>query len=79
MNFTVDLNTLILTGVGGLVTWVLNGVSAIKKDLREINGRLGKVETWQVEHEKIDDERIKLVRTDLNSVWGVITKLQDKR
>lgn len=33
----------------------------IERHLSQLNGRVGKAETWQVEHEKRDDERFEQV------------------
>lgn len=78
MNFQVDLNTLILAGIGALITWVLNGITGIKKDLRQLNNRTAKMETWQSAHEKFEDDRINLLRIGLSSVWDAMSKLKER-
>ena len=40
-----------------LIGWVGVSVRAIFQQLRNMNGRLGKMEEWGRGHEKLDDER----------------------
>ena len=74
MGFTLDLNTIIS---GTAVAVISYGVISIKKDIRGLidkvsiqNGRLGRIETWQGGHEKIDDERHKQTQEGIASLWG---------
>ncbi len=81
---------LVLQIIGtGLLGWVLRGVSEIKKDLRTQNGRIGKLETWKVEHEKRDDdrhreegkrsdERHQEDLRDRTEIWGAVEKIRDR-
>ena len=68
MNFTLDLNTL-LQGI------VLIICAAGVKGIFSISARLGKIETWQVGHEKIDDERHTETTKNITSLWDRLDKI----
>ena len=68
MNFTLDLNTL-LQGI------VLIICAAGVKGIFSIYARLGKIETWQVGHEKIDDERHTETIKNVASLWDRLDKM----
>lgn len=74
MNINIDLNTLILIVVGSLVTWVLKGITSINQKLSALNGRVGKSETWQEAHTKLDDERHGIVERFIEAIWNQIDK-----
>ena len=57
MIFNLDLNTLATMGVGGLVAWGLRGIRNINSKLNTMNGDLRVIKTWQIEHEKKDNDR----------------------
>lgn len=41
----------------GLLGYLLKITSDVRDQLRQINGRLGRMEEWRNSHEKSDDER----------------------
>lgn len=43
------------------VAWIARGVQRINAHLAQLNGRLGKVEEWSRGHERLDDERHRMV------------------
>jgi hypothetical protein len=43
------------------VAWIVRGVQRINAHLAQLNGRLGKVEEWSRGHERLDDERHRMV------------------
>lgn len=70
MNLSVDLNT-ILSGVIIILTgYGVKGLMALKEQVSQQNGRLGKMETWMTGHEKIDDERHKRTQEGIANLWG---------
>ena len=57
MNIVVDLNTVLMVIVGGLVSWAVAGIRAINRKLSELNGAVRELNVWKQEHSKLDDER----------------------
>ena len=57
MNIVVDLNTVLMVIVGGLVSWAVAGIRAINRKLSELNGAVRELNVWKQEHTKLDDER----------------------
>ena len=57
MNIGVDLNTVLMVIVGGLVSWAVAGIRAINRKLSELNGAVRELNVWKQEHSKLDDER----------------------
>lgn len=53
MNFSIDLNTLVTSGVGGLVAYAVYGIRSINAKLSELNGSVKELKIWKVEHEKL--------------------------
>jgi hypothetical protein len=43
------------------VAWLVRGVSAINRHLAELNHRTSKLEEWAHGHERLDDERYRMV------------------
>lgn len=71
MNFVLDL-TVILQGVAiGGIGMVIKGIVSINRKLGAMNGRVGKIETWQEDHTKLDDERN-------NGVLNAISELRKR-
>jgi hypothetical protein len=58
---TEVLSGLTLLGVG----WLVRGVSAINRHLAELNSRTAKLEEWTHGHERLDDERWKMVAQNI--------------
>lgn len=57
---TENLMLILIIINGVCVPFILLGVrrlGQIRDHLALLNGRLGKVETWEMQHEKLDDER----------------------
>ena len=74
MNLTLDLNA-ILQGVAILLIGIgATGIFSIKKKVNQICTTLGKIETWQTGHEKIDDERHQESKNNIASIWARIDK-----
>ncbi len=61
MNVTVDLQVIlqgtILLAFGGGLKMLLTSLGGIRDHLAELNGRTGKMEQWQIDHEKRDEDR----------------------
>ena len=73
----------ILAAIGVVAWWgirrVVTGQDAINSKLEtisdrlgQINGRVGKSETWQVQHEKYDDERHEQIEKETDKLWDVV-------
>ena len=68
MNFDFNLGTFLSgLGVAG-IGWVISIVRSMNTKLGIINGRVGKVETWQIAHDKQDDERHEETKTALSEL-----------
>lgn len=59
MQFHIDLNTVL-----GSLT--IAGIIGIFRLLWTMNGSMGRMKTWQEQHERQDDERHDMVMTMLN-------------
>ena len=75
MNFTLDLNTLLQAIAIFLIIGGIKGIFSINAKVSTICTRLGKIETWQTGHEKIDDERHAEAKTGLASVWERLNQI----
>jgi len=73
----------ILAAIGVVAWWgirrIVSGQDAISEKLEtiserlgHINGRVGKSETWQVQHEKFDDERHDHLQKQTDALWAVV-------
>lgn len=67
---------LILAAVAsvGIVAWwglqrIIAALDEINRRLGQINGRVGKMETWQEMHERADDERHEQVEKVTDALW----------
>lgn len=68
MNLEFNLGTFLSgLGVAG-IGWVLSIVRSMNTKLGVINGRVGRVETWQTAHDKQDDERHEETRVALSEL-----------
>ena len=76
MNFAIDLNSILILVLGGLLTWGIKGIFGMKDQLTKINGRMGKSEQWQDDHEKQDDERHDRTGEALTAVWNELGKIK---
>ena len=76
MNFAIDLNSILILVLGGLVTWGIKGIFAMKDQLTRMNGRLGTTEQWQNFHQKQDDERHNHTGEDLTAIWNELGKIK---
>lgn len=61
----------------GVVAWwglrrIIDALDNIDARLGQINGRVGKMETWQGMHEKQDDERHDLVEKTTDALWMAV-------
>lgn len=72
---------LLVSGLAGLVAVFWSGLHSINEKLSEINvqlatmnGRLGKTELWQVQHEKSDDDRHEEMRQGQRDLWQAVTE-----
>lgn len=59
MQFHIDLNTV-------LQSLAIAGIVGIFKQLWTMNGSMGRMKTWQEQHERQDDERHETVMGILN-------------
>lgn len=58
----------------GVVAWwglrrIIDALDKIDARLGQINGRVGKMETWQGMHEKQDDERHERFDHETDALW----------
>ena len=74
MNFTLDLNTLLQGIVILLCVAGVKGIFSLNNKVSTICARLGKIETWQIGHEKLDDERYGEATKGLSSLWERLDK-----
>lgn len=70
---------LLLAGVAavGIVSWwgirrIVESLDSIDKRLGQINGRVGKMETWQGMHERHDDERHEHIDKATDALWVAV-------
>lgn len=70
---------LLLAGVAavGIVSWwgirrIVESLDSIDKRLGTINGRVGKMETWQGMHERQDDERHEHIDKATDALWVAV-------
>ena len=75
MNFTLDLNTVLQGIVILLCVAGVKGIFSLNKKMNTICVRLGKIETWQIGHEKIDDERHTEATGSIKSIWDRLDKM----
>jgi hypothetical protein len=61
--------------VAGIVA-LIRGVWKINQHLTTLNGRMGKAETRQIEHEKVDDERHDINSKHLDSQTKLLWELK---
>lgn len=65
-----------IAGVGVVSWWglrrIIDALDNIDKRLGQINGRVGKMETWQSMHEKTDDERHDQVEKTTDALWMAV-------
>lgn len=59
MHFQIDLNTI-------LQSLAIAGIVGIFKQLWTMNGSIGRMKTWQEQHERQDDERHETVMALMN-------------
>ena len=79
MNIIFDLGAL-LSGVALLlVGWSIKLAYGITDHLNILNGRTAKMETWQVSHDKQDDEWHAEGREEFAELKDAITRLEDRR
>ncbi len=69
MDYTI-LNTFISTLAVALISGAIKGIVALNRKVGLQNGRLGKMETWLIGHEKLDDERHKQALESVKSLWA---------
>jgi len=75
LNFTLDLNTLLQGIVILLCVAGVKGIFSLNSKVSTICARLGKIETWQTGHEKIDDERHTETTKSVTSIWDRLDKM----
>jgi hypothetical protein len=70
---------LLLAGVAAvaIVSWwgirrIVESLDSIDSRLGTINGRVGKMETWQVMHERQDDERYEHIDKTTDAIWTAV-------
>lgn len=70
---------LLLAGVAavGIVSWwgirrIVDALDKIDDRLGQINGRVGKMETWQGMHERQDDERQEHIDKATDALWVAV-------
>ncbi len=68
--------TVALGSMGALVKYLVNAIAEMRKSLKEIsdhlgdlNGRMGRSETWQEQHERQDDERQEATEREHQRIW----------
>lgn len=56
-----------------LLTLNYRAMACIRDELRKINGRIGRLEQWSADHEKLDDGRHVGHKEQIDSLWGRIS------
>ena len=76
MNIPVEFVALFITVILGAIGWVLKDIRAslagILDHLANLNGRVGKSETWQEMHEKQDDDRFEQLEKQTDALWSAV-------
>ena len=90
MSFAIDLNTLIGAVILAVLVYGIKGIFSMRDHLANLNGKLGKIEVWKVEHEKQtdlwreqhekqSDERHNSIRANLTAIWVEVRKLMGSK
>ena len=61
-----------------LLTFNLRTGRETNREVGKINGGLGKLSVWALEHEKKDDERYENEREARRDLWGTVNDLKKK-
>ncbi len=61
-----------------LLTFNLKTGRETNREVGKINGGLGKLSVWALEHEKKDDERYENEREARRDLWGTVNDLKKK-
>jgi|CXWL01.1.fsa_nt_gi hypothetical protein len=65
-----------ITSVGVVAWWglkrIIDALDKIDARLGQINGRVGKMETWQGMHERQDDERHEHIDKATDALWVAV-------
>ncbi len=65
-----------IAGVGVVSWWgirrIVEALDKIDARLGQINGRVGKMETWQVMHERSDDDRHEHIDKNVDALWNMV-------
>lgn len=75
---TLDLAAIFSGTAVAAIGALTRGAYVLVRHIREQNGRIGKIEQWQVLHEKLDDERCKTTNTALAGVRERLDRLIDR-
>lgn len=66
----------VLSAVGIVAWWgfrrMVTALDRIEDRLGQINGRVGKMETWQGMHERQDDDRIDHLEKTADKLWAAV-------
>ena len=78
----MDYGTLAIFLVQGvivvLLTFNLRTGRETNREVGKLNGGLGKLSVWALEHEKKDDERHENEREARRDLWGTVNDLKNK-
>ncbi len=61
-----------------LLTFNLRTGRETNREVGKLNGGLGKLSVWALEHEKKDDERHENEREARRDLWGTVNELKKK-
>ena len=78
MDLTLDLGLILQTVMGGgillAIRWAVNTLTAnlreIQLSLLDLNTRTVHMESWQVSHDKQDDERHQTTQDTMGKIWS---------
>jgi len=66
MSVTIDTVAILNGVILILVAAIVRGVSQVNKRLNELNGRLGKSEVWQEQHQEMDTKEFEALRREID-------------
>lgn len=76
IEFIAIFLTMVIGAMGALVNYLVGEIRKINQFLKDIadhlaklNGRVGKVETWQDMHARQDDERHEQIQRETDALW----------
>ena len=75
------LVAIVLFGLVAIVALLVGGIRGIfnmRDQLGKLNGSVGKIQTWRVEHEKLEGSHHEVTKANITELWAHVNKLKEK-